>query len=176
METSFFLLQKSLYLITVCNRTLKVSETQNKTFYRFCWKITIVTFSKCSPGTVSSLWPLSPQFSWLYTPLLSIFFLCYKIWMAGFCGGGSEALNRKKKQEKQNQETTCSIISTKYYNWLGQRKNILFLSYSQSYSFQLLLIKALGLVIKTFLHKAGSHQKPFPHLKPLHQVVNKDNG
>lgn len=96
--------------------------------------------------------------------------------MAGFCGGGSEALNRKKKQEKQNQETTCSIISTKYYNWLGHRKNILFLSYSQSYSFQLLLIKALGLVIKTFLHKAGSHQKPFSHLKPLHQVVNKDNG
>lgn len=121
METSFFLLQKNLHLITVCNGTLKVSETQNKTFYWFCWKITIISFSKSSPGAVSSQWLLSPKFSWLCTYPHSVSSLIQDMNKKK----RSEALNRKKKKMVRKTEPkhwACWIIPIKYYNCLGSRR------------------------------------------------------
>ena len=99
METSFFLLQKNLYSITVHSRALQVSETQSQTFHRFCWKITAASFSK-GPQCCSSPDPCLQGFLTLHASPTQ-FFLCHKVWMGG---GEDQRLWTGKKTNKTEQK------------------------------------------------------------------------
>lgn len=169
METSFFLLQKNLHLITVCNGTLKVSETQNKTFYWFRWKITIISFSKSSPGAVSSQWLLSPKFSWLCTYPHSVSSLIQDMNKKK----RSEALNRKKKWwEKQNQNTEPaeSFLSNTTIAW--EAEECFFLLFLLSVLFILgLPHQCPKTSYKNFPTQSRLIQEAISTPKPLHQAV-----